>query len=45
MPVSSSAPIDAPDERAARRRTTIALVSAALISVATLALLAIFDVK
>ena len=44
MPPDPSRAIDAP-ESADGRRTVIALVSATLISVAVLALLAIFDVK
>jgi len=44
MPVYPPRPIHAP-ESSDGRRTAIALVSATLISLAALALLAIFDVK
>lgn len=44
MPINSLSPVPA-TKSADGRRTAIALVSATLISVAVLALLAIFDVK
>ena len=44
MPINSSPPVPT-TKSADGRRTAIALVSATLISVAVLALLAIFDVK
>jgi hypothetical protein len=44
MPNPPAHPIDAPDNTDGRR-TVVALVSAALISIVVLALVAIFDVK